>query len=458
MMKTAEDIIKELKDELMFTIDNYDFGEEAILHNIVVRVYNVGFSNNMCVNRVTRSKTLTGGNATFIELPGVLKKLRCLLNVQNKDNMCFVWSTLAAMMNLKKNACRVASYRQYLELLNIGSVEFPISFDEINTFAANNKINYRIWEIFMPITGPSLVPVNLSCIFETERFDMSKKTINLLLYRNHYVLVKNINAFIKFVINVSDEIIVCDYCGSCYFSTLSAYDKHLEVCLCYNSDEYKFKLTENSNVGFRNIKNKYRCGIVIYGDTESILKPVNIKYGKQSEYVNEHEAIAIGCVLKVGEGDIISEHSFYGQDCCKEFIEFLRKDVVEMSKRMYKNIIGSGKIKRISGTCIVCDKKLVGKSVESRNPIFGENVSCHCACFVSLSKHLCRSVKVFFHNLKGYDSHFLVDEIAKQMKNIGILLKSKEKGIAITAWCGQVKITFLDSVRTLFNYYRCPFY
>lgn len=79
--------------EAMIAENDEAYGKATSLRQIKIRVLNANFNrHDSSLNMATRRKNLKGGNSTFIELPGPLKKLKCLLNIKNNDQLCFVWS------------------------------------------------------------------------------------------------------------------------------------------------------------------------------------------------------------------------------------------------------------------------------------------------------------------------------------------------------------------------------
>ena len=56
-----------------------------------------------------------------------------------------------------------------------------------------------------------------------------------------------------------------------------------------------------------------------------------------------------------------------------------------------------------------------------------------------------KSLNVFFHNLKGYDSHFLIQEIGKFNKKIGVIPNNTAKFLSFSL----SKIKFKDSCQFL---------
>lgn len=189
----------------------------------------------------------------------------------------------------------------------------------------------------------------------------------------------------------------------------------------------------------------------IYADIESILEADGTKFGKSSEYINEHKPVAIGYAIKSSWTDIITEKYIYGLDCIQKFVENI-ESFCKVMINLYHEVIDSAKyVVAKNKFCSFCDKELVGKGYKSSHAIFGEGVTviAHCICFINTSKYLCKQTKVFFHNLKGYDSHFLIDELGRKARTLDIILKSKEKGIAISVWFGKEKFVFLDSLSFL---------
>jgi hypothetical protein len=77
---------------------------------------------------ITRYLPFTGSSSSFIETPEWLHAKRCVINVRNDDQKCFVWSVLACLLYDKCNVNpgRMTQYRQYLYVLNLEGLEFPM--------------------------------------------------------------------------------------------------------------------------------------------------------------------------------------------------------------------------------------------------------------------------------------------------------------------------------------------
>ena len=64
---------------------------------------------------------------------------RLFLNVQNKDNLCFLYSILAQLHPAEENAKRVSKYKKYLNTLKYDGIEMPISVGDIDRFEKLNQ-------------------------------------------------------------------------------------------------------------------------------------------------------------------------------------------------------------------------------------------------------------------------------------------------------------------------------
>jgi hypothetical protein len=56
--------------------------------------------------------------SSYMDLPPKLRFSRGLLNIQNEDNECFLWSILAALPPVQMHPERVSNYIQYEDTLN----------------------------------------------------------------------------------------------------------------------------------------------------------------------------------------------------------------------------------------------------------------------------------------------------------------------------------------------------
>ena len=95
---------------------------------------------------------------TYIELPDELKNpVKCLINIRNNDNKCFLWSHIKHLNLVKRNPQRIT--RKDTELVNkldYEGINFPVSKKDycriemqnktcINVFCHANKLTYPVY-------------------------------------------------------------------------------------------------------------------------------------------------------------------------------------------------------------------------------------------------------------------------------------------------------------------------
>lgn len=191
------------------------------------------------------------------------------------------------------------------------------------------------------------------------------------------------------------------------------------------SDREKFE-------SFKNHDHKLRVPFSIYADIESILKPAGeataFNNSVNTKAYQEHEAFSIGLYFKsdINDGRISSSYDSYrGPDCVQRFCDRLY-DLAFDIQRIYSDVkpmkISELEEKRfrLAGTCHICDKEFT----EMDDEYFNYKVRDHChltGAFRGPAHNKCnltfresRTIPVIFQNLSGYDSHFIIREIASR--------------------------------------------
>ena len=70
---------------------------------------------------LARYKLIRGGNS-FADTPKDLRNKKAIVNVKNKDNLCFLWSVLAKLHPAEDNPQRVTHYKKYLKTLKLSLI------------------------------------------------------------------------------------------------------------------------------------------------------------------------------------------------------------------------------------------------------------------------------------------------------------------------------------------------
>ena len=81
-------------------------------------------------------KPMKGGS--YIKLPEFIKNKNAIINIQNKDDKCFLWSVLRYLHPVQKNGGRISDLKKYENDLNFKKIKFPIQVNDITKFENYN--------------------------------------------------------------------------------------------------------------------------------------------------------------------------------------------------------------------------------------------------------------------------------------------------------------------------------
>ena len=137
-------------------------------------------------------KTVELNGSSYVTLP---LRSSAILNVQNNDKYCFIWSILVSLHPCENtHPSKVNNYLQYFNELNFQSFDFTNGFkcSDVHRFNELNKLSVNIYEINFYQVGDNwqqnLLPIEISK-------NESDKVIDLLIYKNHYAVIKKLHVF-----------------------------------------------------------------------------------------------------------------------------------------------------------------------------------------------------------------------------------------------------------------------
>ena len=165
-------------------------------------------------------KTSEMDGRSYVKIP---LRSNAILNIENNDKYCFLWSILAYLHPCNNNhPNRVSNYRQYFIELNIQGFDFTNGFrcSDVHRFNELNNLSINIFElIFYQDQNQwkhKLIPIEVS------KKD-SDRVIDLAIYKNHYALIKKLDVFL----GDHNKKYICRQCLSSYTSG-SMLIKHLK--------------------------------------------------------------------------------------------------------------------------------------------------------------------------------------------------------------------------------------
>ena len=141
------------------------------------------------------------GNS-YIPLPANFPP-RCVINVQNEDNKCFMWSILSAIHPVTHGGHpdRVAKYRPFENELCFDDIEFPVKVTDVPKFERLNptlSVNVFGWNngpypLYIS-KQPNATPIDLLLITQDE---VVANGVVTQPETNHYVWIKDLGNYVE---------------------------------------------------------------------------------------------------------------------------------------------------------------------------------------------------------------------------------------------------------------------
>ena len=314
---------------------------------------------------------------------------------------------------------------------------------------------------------------------ETEYGD----TLNVLLleretkekYKQHYVYIKDFN---RLNFNVNKHEHKKYFCLRCLQPFYSEYDceNHKNDCLVINGTQRIEMPKEGSRVQFYNHQNILPIPFIFYADFEAITKKIDScsppQHKSYTQAYQKHEASGF-CYKVVCHYD--SKYSkpkvlYRGENVIGKFIEHLFQEVKNcqavIKENFQKPLLMTAKEEedfQKAKKCWICQRQY--------KPDEGENIPvrdhCHitgkycgsahknCNFKLQISAEKIK-IPVIFHNLKGYDSHFIIEKLGdiiteKEEReegtlHVNVIATNAEKYMAIYL---DKHLAFIDSFQFL---------
>ena len=267
--------------------------------------------------------------SSYIPLPDWISNKKAIVNIENKDDKCFIWCILRYLYPRDRDEERLTDLKKYENSLNTKGITFPMKLRDISKF---EKLN------------PSLPGINVFSVNENKNFDplrMAEKdclnTIDLFLYEedgvSHYSLTKNLNRLIKSqkTKTKNGSFYICKKCFT-HFTKYELLQKH--ILYCSNNETVSVKMPpQGTMLKFKNYQNQLPVPFVVYADFECFTKPMNTCSPNPKESYNynyqKHEPSGF-CFHIKGLVDTKFEPIIYtkkkeSDDVAKIFVEKLTK-------------------------------------------------------------------------------------------------------------------------------------
>ena len=370
---------------------------------------------------------------TYIPTPNGLKGV---VNVKNNDNKCIIWSILANFYPAKQNSERLNKYTARELDLNVTGVRFPTPIADIKKIEEQNNMSIHVF-----LYDKEVTPFRIS---KQEK----DRHVNLLILndadRFHYVLIRSFRLLLK------EKSTNVKFCFNCLqrFSHQKYLDNHKPYCIKTQKTVFP---EENEYIHFKSHQRQLRAPFVIYADFEC--------FTKKTDHPNEYQRhIPSGfCyhIVSTAEQHNKGPISYTGPDVVEKFFDNLMEEESRIETILSQEVDmiwndTTAKDFEEATDCYICDLPLGADRVRDHDHLTGEyRGAAHNECNLKfrwsksdpMNKFGFR-IPVIFHNLRGYDSHLLMEAFGSyKMRRLWCVANNSERYVTFSTGA----LTFIDS-------------
>ena len=340
----------------------------------------------------------------------VKKPLRSntILNIENNDKYCFLWSILAYLHPCNNNhSNRVSNYRQYFDELNIQGFDFSkgFMFSDVHKCNDLNNLSVNIFElVFYQDQNQwkyKLIPIEISK-------NNSDKVIDLAIYKNHYALIKKLDVSL----GDHNKKFICRQCLSSY-SSENMLMKHKEKC----GDDIitTIQASIESHLHWKKHFHKNPLYFRIYADFEANNEKDNSIIGNKTTNIYKQNPVLKGYFFK-SELDNILKSGYHKSPLSHNNVDWFVDEVIKLENKMAfyfkntkKDIIMKQKDEedfRNTNICRFCEKNIESDKVRDHCHLTGNyRGPAHSKCNINVTQYQSNFIPFLFHNFSNYDCH-----------------------------------------------------
>ena len=386
---------------------------------------------------------------SYIPLPAKLANKKAIINVKNNDDLCFLWSILAALHPAPRDPQRTTWYRQQMRTLKFDEMPMPVESRKLKKFEEQNNLAVNVFGYENEVYP----------LYITDRRDC-RHHVNLLLITNgekrHYCLISDLDRLLYDNTKGHRKHHHCPYCLHGYINRHNL-EEHMPHCGQHGPQRTRLPTEEEKWLSFKGIQKQLRVPYVIYGDFETFPKPVEKEDGeavpdptksytekRQHHRPSGYSYTVIGLDADhskptvVYRGTGVVDNFLLAMEEEEEEILTKLKEVkpMKLSKPDWRKFDAAVK-------CHICDKPLNGDKVRDHCHVSGVfRGAAHNSC--NLNFRFKPRIPVIMHNLRGFDSHLIVPGLGRVPgRPIKCIPNNMEKYISFSLG----SLVFLDSLQ-----------
>ena len=393
-------------------------------------------------------KTTEMNGSNYVKIP---LRSNAILNIENSDKYCFLWSILASLYPCNNNhPNRVSNYRQYFDELNIQDFDFTNGFKcrDVHKFNELNNLSVNIFElVFYQDQNKwkhKLIPIEISK-------NDSNRVIDLAIYKNHYVLIKKLDVFL----GDHNKKFICRRCLSSYTSE-NMLIKHKQKC--GDDNITTIKTSNKSHLHWEKYFHKNPLYFRIYADFEADNEKDNRCIGNKTYNIYKQNPILNGYQI-ISELEDVLKSEYHQSSLGYDNVDWFLDEVIKLENKMTfyfknanKDIIMTDEDEedyRNNDICRFCEKIIESDKVRDHCHLTGKyRGPAHNTCNINVTQKQSNFIPFIFHNFSNYDCHMFFKKLVDKKRDavdFDIIPKTNEEYISVTYGC----IRFIDSYRFL---------
>jgi hypothetical protein len=412
------------------------------------RLTEIGTRSNLVFSGVTKlhiqfseKRKVRGGS--YIELPKAIQLKHACVNIKNNEQECLKWSLLAYKYYDKltrKDKNMVSCYKPYEnDIIIPDGVSFPVSLGDIPKIEKANNLKINVFR---------LEGLKLQTVYNT--MERNPNVVNLLLLENngnnHYVWIRDL-ARLLCESKKKAKSYACPQCLNATYDTDEKLQKHLHLCMQHDAVRVVMPEEGKNILTFTNHGRSFKHPFAVFLDFESTLLPCVTKEqgDSQVEKYQQHQINSVGFKYNCIHNSYSEPIQIINNSDPEKIVEHLICELERLAKKSYQltkqhinhNLTTEQKKRHFANKqCeyCSCSYDTDNKRVVHHDHITGEYLATICnRC--NLQHTYERFLPVYIHNLKGYDSHFIVPYLMKYgsvAKDVTCIPNNEERYISFS--------------------------
>ena len=411
------------------------------------------------------------GSSKCMDMPDKIRKSKSVISFKGDDSgKCFLYSLYCLLSPRRNhNKCRINQYRKMSGIVIPKETSFPCGPEDCRRFEKSNS-QLAISSYYFNNDDQLVQPLHISKHRKTRPYDLHV----LLLFNEstteyHWCPILSINSFLNYHMGTKHKY-YCTFCFSSFFKrdSLARHEK-----VCSTPQRVDMPNEQEKILRFDNPALTYLHPCYLVSDLECKLVSLPAVGQEKPEQVHELLSFAIYPVVTERYKHIFPDMLPYfykattdDENMGAALCSTLNKMADEILKRVKSynpmSHVTQEEIDRCmkENVCLGCNRPLT-----EQPPFNSKQFSYHrhhdhllpadgeTSNFVSVTHSICNTlirvqnrVICYYHNLKSYDGHYIIQAYCAQGEVPSVLMKSSEQVTQITTR----KIVFKDSL-ALFN-------